>query len=127
MKRVTPNLAQMLGVDLFVETYEHKLANAKQGSTHIAGITQHGRDRFFGGIGTYLELSNFFTLHDNHLGRFPGNFFGCVGLQFLICRNAFFNSQVVGLYKLRGFGAAGSALAVVNPIDGFSFWHNIHL
>ena len=56
-----------------------------------------------------------------------GDGFGIGGLEFFACRDAFLNFDVMCLYKLRSFYTTRSALALVDPVDGFSFWHGLIL
>ena len=108
---------QNVAVQLFVEPDDHRLTDAQGRGPEIAGRPEHGRHRCRCGLAT-RELVELLSLRDVDARR-PLRERCSIRLpQLAAGGDGFFDIYRTGFQKLGCFGAAGSAAAVVVPVDG---------
>ena len=112
-------LAQQLGKHVLVETHYHGFATHNGWCPQITRRTKHSGHGDVVCLGATGKLAQFLALGNIELAGRGQQVPGVRLPKLLTCRNLFLDTNVIVPQELGGSGAAGSARAVIIPINFF--------
>ncbi len=111
-------LAEDLFVGLGVEAYEEGVADANSWRTKCAASTEDHPGQRVGVRRGGVEAQQLLTLGDEHSAAFIGQRERFISIELVLGRQGeLWLRDILGSQELLGAGTAGSALAVVVPLD----------
>jgi hypothetical protein len=111
--------AKQFGVHLVIEPDQQRLARTQSRGSQVSGGAEHGCHGSFGNSVPEVEFLGLFPLGYHQSGDGGEQFASVCSRQFFTGGNGLTHGELAALQKAGGLATAGSAVAVVVPVDGF--------